>query len=139
MLVCLLAPVQQQCNVQKVKKSIELELITRKAVNGIEYTQEQSTNPLTIIRAKSSDSRNLLIRTVAYDFMNTSLLLPSQEIKRVQQEHANARQVKVGTMALPKHRRTNPDTSRGLFVSGGVRAKARMVQNLKDKKEEEDK
>ena len=42
-------------------------------------------------------------------------------------------------MALPKHSRTNPDTSRGLFVSAAVRAKARMVQNLKDKKEEEDK
>ena len=123
----------------KGKKAIELDLITKKAVHAIEYTQKQSTNPWTIIKAKSSDSRNLLIRTVAYDFMKTSLLLPSQEIKRVQQEHANARKVKVGTMALPKNSRTNPDTSRGLFVNGAVRAKARMVQSLKDKKEEEDK
>ena len=33
----------------------------------------------------------------------------------------------------------NPDTSRGLYVNAGVRAQARSIQLLKDKKSEEDK
>ena len=50
-----------------------------------------------------------------------------------------AKELKVGSLAIPKESRMNPDTSRGLYVNAGVRAQARSIQLLKDKKSEEDK
>ena len=108
-------------------------------MNGIEYETKQSTNPITIIKTKEDSSRNLLIQSVAFEFLNTSLLLPSQEIKRIQQEHATAKSQKIGSMALNKDSQMNPDTLRGLYVNAAVRAQATLVQESKDLKEKEDK
>ena len=92
---------------------MELEAFQKDVVKPVKYSKKTITHPITILSAKESSSRNMFIRTVAYDFLNRSLLLPSQEIKRVQQEHAVAKTIKVGSLALPKESRMNPDTSRG--------------------------
>ena len=115
------------------KKAIELDVIAHNAAKPVKFATEQTTNHMTILKASADTSRNVLIRSVAYDFMQKTLLLPSQEIKRVQQEHAKAKSIKVGKMEL-EDSRTNPDTSRGLYCNAELRARARAIQNAKDKK-----
>jgi len=88
---------------------------------------------MTILKANKNMSRNVLIRSIAYDFMNKTLLLPSQQIKRVHQEHMKAKSIKVGTMAF-EDSRTNLDISRGLYCNAEYRAQARAIQNTKNKK-----
>ena len=121
------------------KKQVELDILTRNAVEGVEFQTQKSTNLITIIHAKNNTDRNLLVRSVAFEFLNTSLLLPSQEIKRIHQEHMSAKGVKVGTTALKKESRMNADTSMGLYANGAVRAQAKMVQQLKDIQKQHDK
>ena len=67
------------------------------------------------------------------------MLLPLQEIKRIQQEHLAAKDTKVGKIVIPyEQRRQNPDTSRGLYVNAATRAQARAVQRAKERKLELD-
>ena len=43
-----------------------------------------------------------------------------------------AKEVKVGSLAILKESRMNPDTSRGLYVNAGVCAQTWSIQLLKD-------
>ena len=80
------------------------------------------------MRAKEDTSRNMMVRSVAYKFMQTLLLVPAQEMKTIVQEHTAAKGIKVGSLAIPlEDRRSNPDTSRGLYINASVRAQARAV------------
>ena len=73
-----------------------------------------------------------MVRSIAYNFMQTLLLVPDQEMKTIVQEHTTAKGIKVGSLAIPfEKRRQNPDTSQGLWVNAAVLAQARAVQNAK--------
>ena len=60
--------------------------------------------------------------------MNPSLLLPSQEIKRELQEHAEAK----STIDVQKDTQINPDWSYGVFNTAKVCARVRAVQEARD-------
>jgi hypothetical protein len=55
-------------------------------------------------------------------------------MKRITHEHAAAKNIKIGSSEVQQESRMNPDSSRGLYVTAELRAKARAVQEAKDKK-----
>ena len=119
---------------------MELEQMARTAINIQPFTVQHTTKPMTILRAKRLSSRNLLIRSAAYDFLNKSLLPPSQEIRKVHQERLDAKSTKVSSVIIrTDDRRTNPDNSRGLWVNLRVHAQARAVHEAKERKKRVDK
>ena len=127
-----------QCSEEE--KSIELEQMARAAINIQPFTIARTSAPMTILRAKGYSGRNLLIRSAAYKFLNKTLLLPSQEIRKVHQEHLEAKSTKIGSMEiLEQDRSTNSDTSRGLWANLAICAQAGAVQMATGKKKEMDK
>ena len=48
-------------------------------------------------------------------------------------------ELKVGSLATPNESKMNPDISRGFYMNAGVRAQARSIKLLRDRKFEEDK
>ena len=121
------------------KKSEQLNELTNNAINPVSIQTTTTSDKLTIMKAKQDTSRNMMVRSIAYDFMRTSLLVPAQEMKTIVQEHTAAKGIKVGSLAIPvEDRRQNPDTSRGLWVNAAVLAQARAVQNAKQKKKSND-
>ena len=126
-----------QCSVGK--KSLQLNELANKSINPVTFKTTTTSDTLTIMTAKGDTSRNMMVRSVAYDFMRTSLLIPAQEMKKIVQEHTTAKGIKVGSLAIPlEDRRQNPDTSRGLWVNAAVLAQARAVQSAKQKKKKID-
>jgi len=83
------------------------------------------------MQAKKCSNRNLLIRAAAYDIVRASLVVPVQEMKRITQEHAVAKNIKLGSSEVQQESRSNPDSSRGLYVTAELRAKARAATDLK--------
>lgn len=116
-----------QCST--VKESVELGVVQTDALGLIEFSaKEKSVRDTSLMNSKEKyTSRNLLIRLVAYDIMNRSLLLLSQKIKRELQEHAKAKSIKIGTIDVQKNTRMNPDSSYGVFNTAKVCARARAV------------
>ena len=136
MIILQLDHIQQRCNVVRGGENMELEQMARPAINVQPFTIKHTSAPMTILRAKGDCGRNLLIQSAACKFLNKTLLLPPQEIKKIHQEHLEAKITKVCSMAIPEQdRRTNLDTSRGLWVNLAVRAQARAVQMEKRQKE----
>ena len=65
--------------------------------------------------------RNILVQSIAYEILNTTLLQPSQEIKQITQQYLEAKQRKIGPIILKQYERKNPYISRGLYVTDQVR------------------
>lgn len=80
----------------------------------------------------------MLVRSVALDLPQKSLINPIQETKQELQEHLHAKSIKIGTMALDPETRKNLDAPAGLHVNHGVREKARAVDEARRKKKEID-
>ena len=118
------------------KKATELAIISMQNLGVLPITVTKTSDPLEIKRAKEDATRNLLIRSAAYDNLMRTLILPAQETKRVIQEELEAKSIKIGPIDVDNQTRQNPDTSAGLFCSNEIRAKARAVQLAKDKKKE---
>ena len=93
--------------------------------------------PKEIVDASKHNSRNILVRSIAYDAINRNLLPPSQEMKRIPQEHMSAKSTNIGSGAIPlNEKRTNPNSSAGLYVNDEIRVRARVVHNVKLQKAE---
>jgi hypothetical protein len=120
------------------KKSVEIDIMTRQALCNVELNVQTTVDPLVIIKAKGACDRNLLIRSVAYEVVNRSLIVPVQEMKRIVQEHSAAKIIKLGSTALTEETRRNPDSSSGHHVTEALRAQARAVQDARSKKKEID-
>jgi hypothetical protein len=116
------------------KKSVEIDIITRQALRNVDFNVRTSVDPVVIIKAQGKSDRNLLIRSVAYDVVSRSLIVPVQEMKRIVQEHSQAKSIKLGSTVLTEQTRQNPDTSSGHHVTDALRAQARAVQDAKKKK-----
>jgi hypothetical protein len=116
------------------KKSVEIDIITRQALRNVDFNVRTSVDPVVIIKAQGKSDRNLLIRSVAYDVVSRSLIVPVQEMKRIVQEHSQAKSIKLGSTILTEQTRQNPDTSSGHHVTDALRAQARAVQDAKNQK-----
>lgn len=121
------------------KKAMELEHIGREALAPIKLNISLTVEPTVILHAKQCTSRNLVIRAAAYDIVRASLVVPVQEMKRITHEHAAAKNIRIGSSEVQQETRMNPDSSRGLYVTTELRAKARAVQEAKEKKKALDK
>ena len=121
------------------KKAVELGVFQKDAlkVSNFNVTKPNPDEIVVLRPSNNNTSRNLLIRSVAYDILNQMLLLPSQEIKRINQEHIDAKSVKVGPSTVLEQSRMNPDTSYGAHVTAEVRARARAVQKAKLAKQQQ--
>ena len=100
-------------------------------------TCNRTCDETVIIRAKSSSSRNLLIRAAAYDAVYQSVVIPAQELKDIQKEIEGAKLIKLGAAADVRESRMNPDSSSGLYVTAKLRAAARRVATLKEQDKRE--
>ena len=116
------------------KKSVEIDIMTRQALGNVDFNVRTSVDPVVIMKAQGKSDRNLLIRSVAYDVVSRSLIVPVQEMKRIVQEHSAAKSIKIGSTVLTEESRQNPDTSSGHHVTDALRAQARAVQDAKNKK-----
>jgi hypothetical protein len=117
------------------KKATEINIVAREALGTIAY-KSVLTNPnsTVIFQAQQDSSRNLLIRSVAFDVINRTLIVPVQEMKRVVQEQNAAKGIKLGASSIPTESRQNPDSSYGIYCNDELRARARRVTNAKEKK-----
>ena len=118
------------------KKAVELDVITEDAFDKVQYVVDVP-KPTDIVKIKGCDdsnSRAILIRSIAYDNIQKTLLKPSQEIKMIIQEQMAAKGTRVSGAGISMESRRNPDTSFGLHNTSEVRAEARAVQAAKELK-----
>ena len=78
----------------KGKKSQQLDEIARQAIDPVTIETTTTNDTLTIMWTKEDTSRNMMVRSVAYKFMQTLLLVPAQEMKNIIQEHTAAKGIK---------------------------------------------
>ena len=116
-----------------------MESITRRVLKPFHLFTRNTRDNVTILKTNRDTSRNLLIRSVACEILKKTFLLPSQEIKRIQQEHIVAKDAKVDNIAITQEQRhQNTDASRGLHVNATTRDQVRAVQRAKERKLELD-
>ena len=84
---------------------------------------------IVVLTVTKNSNRNLLLRSVAFDAINKSLVIPAQEFKDIQQQISNARKLKICPSTISDFTRQNPDSSTGLCLNSELRAKARIVSN----------
>lgn len=75
---------------------------------------------------------------MAYDVIHITVVVPVQETKRIAHKHSVAKNIKLGSSEFQQVSRLNPDSSRGLYVTSELQAKARAVQDANAKKKEFD-
>ena len=117
-------------------KEVELDVITENAFDKVEYVVDVP-NPTDLVKIRTredSKSRAILIRSIAYDNIQKTLLKPSQEIKMIIQEQMAAKSTRVSGASISLESRRNPDTTFGLHNTSEVRAEARAVQAAKELK-----
>ena len=91
-----------------------------------------------ILRAKGESSRNLLIRSAAYDTVQQRKILLIQEIKAADMEMRKRRVVR-----MPKRNGEeegiiiNPESSSGIYVTASVEAEFRLIAQNRRIKEED--
>lgn len=62
------------------KKSTELGVLQKQVLDTVPITKKKVDNSLMVISRPANVSQNACIHLITYDFLNTSILLPSQEI-----------------------------------------------------------
>ena len=113
------------------KKATELAILSESIMSPVTVDNITTTDPVVILKARGNTSRNLIIRSAAYDIINRSTVIPAQKIKDVMQELNRAKKVKIPN-DIPKPSRMNPDSSSGLYVTAELRLSARAVSRNKD-------
>ena len=94
----------------------------------------RTTESHVILSATGHTDRNLILRSAAYDIVQTSLVIPAQEARAVFQEQKKAKENKIGSAAISKRSAVNPDTSSGQWAVGSILAQARVVQTTREEK-----
>jgi len=69
------------------RKSVELGIVAKAQLQVDDVTVKRSNDPMVILRAGMKSNRNILVWSVAYEILNTTLLQSSQEKKRINQQH----------------------------------------------------
>jgi hypothetical protein len=120
------------------KKAVELELMRQEVMAPVQVKMTRTSEECVILRAKCETSRNLVIRSVCFDIVNRTMVVPVQELKAVLQEQTKAKETKLGSLSVDTQSRENPDTSRGLYVTAAILRQAKLVQEAKQQKKEHD-
>ena len=90
-----------------------------------------TSNPVMILRATSDTSRNLVIRSAAYDVINQSTIIHVQKIKDMMLEINSAKKLKIPN-EVSKATRMNPDSSCVIYITAEICQSARIVAINKD-------
>ena len=98
------------------KKAVELESVTRRVLKPVAFSSSDTQEKITILKPKEDISRNLLIRSLAYEILNKTLLVPSQKINRIQQEHQVAKEKKVGRLLFLRSNASRPLTRSVVYM-----------------------
>ena len=94
------------------KKILGLSSISKKILGLQPFMIITTSVPKEIVDASKHNSRNILVRSIACDVINRTLLTPFRETKRITQEYTPDNSTKIGSIAIPLHeRRTNPDST----------------------------
>ena len=113
------------------RKSTELSVIRERVMAPVQLLIKTTTDPHVIIRARNNESRNLLIRSAAYQIINKTTVIPAQKLKDAMQEIADSKKVAIPKKTIPTATRMNPDSSTGLYITAELRAEARIVSENK--------
>ena len=90
-----------------------------------------------IIQSQKNLSRNIIVRSAAYDAVYRSVVVPAQELKDMQQDIDNQKKLKITKQMNPLETRMNPDSSSGIYVCAEARAHSRIVENNRKKAAED--
>ena len=87
-----------------------------------------------ISKVQENHAQNLLVRSLCLDILLGILLLPSQEINKVQQDDLKAKEIKIGNNEVNAVTQSNPNTSYGIFCGAVIHAKTRAIDRARFKK-----
>ena len=110
------------------KKSKELEIMIHDKFAPAKFSSKRTCDEIIIMRSQRNFSRNILIRSAAYDALYKTVVIPAQELKDIQQEIDSQRKIRITKQMNPLKTRMNPDSSSGIYVAGEARAHARLVE-----------
>ena len=113
------------------KKSQELEIMKRKAYAPARFSSKRTTDEHVIINNQQHHPRNVIIRSIVYDAVYKTVVVPAQQLKDVQQEIDSLKKIKITKQMNPADTRMNPNSSSGIYVAGEARAHARLVETNK--------
>ena len=120
------------------KKSKELEIMLNHTYKIAKFTTKRTRDEYVVINTQRNYSRNVMIRSVAYDALYDTVVVPAQKLKDIQQEIDALKKVKVTKHMNPRDTRMNPDSTSGIYVAGEARAHARLVEENKRKHAQEE-
>ena len=121
----------------------EVMMMNEDNLDIVDFSVTESTDKAVIIKAKRgvSASRNIIIRSIAWDIVNKTTVKPAQEIQKEIHDHARASKNRLSITANSKNkdRRTNQDTSAGLYIGSAARIvednRQRILEEKKAAKE----
>ena len=90
-----------------------------------------------ILQCRKVLSRNIIIRSAAYDAVYKTVVIPAQALKDMQQEIKNQKKIKIMKEMNPLDTQMHPDSSPGIYCCGEACAQAEIVENNKKKAAEE--
>ena len=96
-------------------KATELEIIREKVMNPHPLNQIITSGPLVILQARVDSSRNLLIRSAAYEIFIHTIVISAQKLKDVMQEITAAKKIKIPN-EIPAAFQMNLDSSSGPYI-----------------------
>ena len=100
-------------------------------------TAKRTCDERVIFRSQKNLSRNIIIRSAAYNVLYETLIMPGQQLKNIQQNIDNAKKIKITKQMNPLKIRMNPDSSSGIYVVGDARAHSRVVGGNRKKAAQE--
>ena len=115
------------------KKSKELESMVSDVYAPAKLLAKRTCDEHVILQCRKNWSRNIIIRSAAYDAVYQSVVVPAQELKNMQQDIDNQKKIKITKQMNPLDTRMNQDSSSGIYVCGEARAQARIVQDNRKK------
>ena len=110
------------------KKAHEIKSYIDEHTDNVQYNVNFDSHQFVHIKTikTSSTNRNILIRSVVWDCLNKTKIVPAQQLQKELQEHTSATKCKVTKSS--ELNRQNLDTKAGLYVSGAVLQEAKDVQ-----------
>ena len=110
------------------KKASEIKTYIEEHTDSAPYSVNTNTHGHVEIKTAITHphNRNLLIRTAVWDSLQTSTIIPVQQLQKELLLHVNSARNKVTKSSTLN--RQNPDTKAGLYVNGTVQQEARNVQ-----------
>ena len=104
----------------------------------VEVEAIRNTGPMVILRENGRSSRNLLIRSAAYDTVQQRTITPIKEMKAAEMEMRKRIMARMPNRGGEEEgRRMNPDYSAGIYVTASVESQCRLIAQNRKMKEED--